>query len=93
MFSIMGYLSTRNSIHYKRKNSFVDLSKVMASPLAPSITIIAPAYNEELTIVENIRSMLSLQYVNYEVMVVNDGSKDDTLQKMIDAYLGWFSLI
>lgn len=86
MFTLMGYLSTRNSIHYKNKNSFVDLSKVMASPLAPSITIIAPAYNEGMTIVENIRSLLSLRYVNYEVMVVNDGSKDDTLQKMIKAY-------
>ncbi|MEN8788008.1 MAG: glycosyltransferase family 2 protein, partial [Flavobacteriaceae bacterium] len=86
LFSIMGYLSTRNSLHYKHKNSFGDLSKVMASPLAPGITIIAPAFNEGLTIVENIRSLLSLQYVNYEVMVVNDGSKDDTLQKMIDAY-------
>ena len=86
LFSIMGYLSTKNSIHYRKKNSFGDLSKVMASPLAPSITIIAPAYNEGLTIVENIRSLMSLRYVNYEVMVVNDGSKDDTLQKMIDAY-------
>lgn len=86
LFSIMGYLSTRNSIHYRNKNSFNDLSKVMASPLAPSITIIAPAYNEGMTIVDNIRSLLSLRYVNYEVMVVNDGSKDDTLQKMIEAY-------
>ncbi len=58
----------------------------MASPLAPGITIIAPAYNEGATIVENVRSLLSLQYVNYEVMVVNDGSKDDTLSKLIDAY-------
>lgn len=86
MFTIMGFLSTRNSIHYRNKNSFNDLSKVMASPLAPSITIIAPAYNEGMTIVDNIRSLLSLRYVNYEVMVVNDGSKDDTLQKMIEAY-------
>ena len=86
MFTFMGYLSTRNSLHYKHKNSFGDLSKIMASPMAPSITIIAPAYNEGLTIVENIRSLLSLQYVNYEVMVVNDGSKDDTLEKMIAAY-------
>ena len=86
LFSIMGYLSTKNSIHYRKKNSFGDLSKVMASPLAPSITIIAPAYNEGLTIVENVRSLMSLRYVNYEVMVVNDGSEDDTLQKMIDAY-------
>ena len=74
MFTIMGYLSTRNSIHYRNKNSFGDLSKIMASPLSPSITIIAPAYNEGLTIVENIRSLMSLRYVNYEVMVVNDGS-------------------
>lgn len=86
LFTLMGYLSTRNSIHYKNKNSVGDISKIMASPLAPSITIIAPAYNEEATIVENIRSLLSLQYVNYEVMVVNDGSKDSTLQKMIKAY-------
>ncbi len=54
--------------------------------MAPTITIIAPAFNEGLTIVENVRSLLSLQYVNYEVMVVNDGSKDDTLQKLIEGY-------
>jgi cellulose synthase/poly-beta-1,6-N-acetylglucosamine synthase-like glycosyltransferase len=86
MFSFIGYYSTRNAIHYKNKNSFIDLSKLMVSPLAPGVTIIAPAYNEALNIVENVRSLLSLQYVNYEVMVVNDGSKDDTLQKLIEAY-------
>ena len=86
LFTAMGYLSTRGSIHYRHKNSFGELSKVMASPMAPGITIIAPAYNEGATIVENVRSLLSLQYVNYEVMVVNDGSKDDTMQKLIDAY-------
>ncbi len=86
MFGLMGYLSSRNSMHYKHKNSFVDLSKLMASPLAPSITVIAPAFNEGVNIVENVRSLLSLKYVNYEVMVVNDGSTDDTLEKLIDAY-------
>ncbi len=86
LFTLMGYFSTRNYIHYLKKNSFVDLSRLIASPLAPSITIIAPAYNEGLTIVDNVRSLLGLKYVNYEVMVVNDGSKDDTLQKLIDVY-------
>lgn len=86
LFGFIGYYSTRNSLHYKNKNSFVDLSKVMASPLAPSITIVAPAYNEGMTIVENVRSLLSLHYVNYEVMVVNDGSKDDTLEKLIKSF-------
>ncbi len=86
LYFLMAYLATRNSIHYKHKNSFGDISKTMGSPLSPGITIIAPAFNEGLTIVENVRSLLSLQYVNYEVMVVNDGSKDDTLQKLIEAY-------
>lgn len=86
LFIMMAYLASRNSFHYKNKVGFHDLTKIASSPMAPSITIIAPAYNEGLTIVENVRSLLSLRYVNYEVMVVNDGSKDDTLQKMIDAY-------
>ncbi|NER11261.1 Glycosyltransferase, catalytic subunit of cellulose synthase and poly-beta-1,6-N-acetylglucosamine synthase [Muriicola jejuensis] len=86
LYVLMAYFATRNSIHYKNKNSFGNITKTLGSPLAPGITIIAPAYNEGLTIVENVRSLLSLQYVNYEVMVVNDGSKDDTLQKLIQAY-------
>ncbi len=86
IFSGMAYLATRNSLHYKKKNMVGDLSRIMGSPLAPGITIIAPAFNEGLTIVENIRSLLSLRYVNFEVMVVNDGSTDDTLIKMIEAY-------
>lgn len=86
LFTLMGYFSTRNAFHYRNKNSFGDLSKVMASPLAPGITIIAPAFNEALSIVENVRSLLSLKYVNYEVLVVNDGSTDDTLNRLIRAY-------
>ena len=73
LFSLMAYFSTRNSLHYRNKNSFTDISKIMASPLAPTITIIAPAYNEGLTIVENIRSLLSLQYV---VDKMNGGKSD-----------------
>ena len=39
-----------------------------------------------LTIVENVRSLLSTHYVNYDVIIVNDGSKDDSLEKLIKAY-------
>lgn len=53
---------------------------------APPITLMAPAYNEALTIVESVRSLLSLQYPAFEVLVVNDGSKDETLQVLIDAF-------
>ncbi|MEA3461806.1 MAG: glycosyltransferase [Bacteroidota bacterium] len=71
---------------YLRKNSYVDYNSIVASPLAPSLSVIAPAFNESETIVDNIRTLLSLYYNNYEVVVINDGSKDDSLEKIIEAY-------
>lgn len=53
--------------------------------IAP-ISIMVPAYNEELNIVESIRSLLSLKYPEFEVIVVNDGSKDKTLDVIIKAF-------
>lgn len=50
------------------------------------ISIMVPAYNEELTIVESLHSLLSLKYPVYEVLVVNDGSKDKTLDILIEAF-------
>ena len=71
---------------YLRKNSYVDYNSIVSSPLAPSLSVIAPAFNESETIIDNIRTLLSLYYNNYEVVVVNDGSKDDSLEKIIKAY-------
>lgn len=71
---------------YLRKNSYVDYNSIVSSPLAPSLSVIAPAYNESRSIVDNIRTLLSLYYNNYEVVVVNDGSSDDSLEKIIEAY-------
>lgn len=50
------------------------------------ISIIVPAYNEALNIEENVKSLLNLEYPKHEVVVINDGSKDDTLQALIDAF-------
>ena len=63
---------------YLRKNSYVDYNIVADSPLAPSVSIVAPAYNEEKSIVDNVKTLLGLHYRNYEVLVINDGSTDDT---------------
>ena len=56
------------------------------SPYAPGISIVAPAYNEEKTIITNVYSLLSLEYPDYEVVIVNDGSKDKTLELLIKEF-------
>ncbi|QSF54449.1 glycosyltransferase family 2 protein [Brevundimonas fontaquae] len=53
---------------------------------SPPIALLAPAYNEALTIVESVRSLLALQYPNFEIVVINDGSADETLAVLIDAF-------
>ncbi len=85
-YIILTIFSIYETNHYLRKNSFINYEDILSSPLAPSVSIIAPAYNEGATIIENIKSLLTIYYVKYEVIVVNDGSKDDTLDKIIDAY-------
>jgi len=57
-----------------------------ASPLVPAVSILAPAYNEEASIRESVRAMLRLAYPQFEVIVINDGSKDGTLQALIEEF-------
>ena len=75
--SIFSIYETRS---YLQRNSFVDYSIISESPLSPSISVIAPAYNEGATIVQNVHSLLSLHYQKSEVIIVNDGSTDNSLQ-------------
>ncbi|SFT39481.1 hypothetical protein SAMN05216474_0315 [Lishizhenia tianjinensis] len=83
ILAIFSILAISN--HLKRGKS-VNFEHILRSSLAPKIAVIAPAFNESATIVENIRSLLSLKYNNYDIIIVNDGSKDDCLEKMIAAY-------
>jgi cellulose synthase/poly-beta-1,6-N-acetylglucosamine synthase-like glycosyltransferase len=59
---------------------------VQSSPYVPGISIVAPAYNEEKTIIDNVQSLLRMDYPNFEVCIVNDGSKDKTLELLIDTF-------
>ncbi len=76
----------RSLRRYARRMKSINVEQLIASAGAPPITLIAPAYNEEATCVESVRSMLLMKYRNYEVMVVNDGSSDETLERLRDEY-------
>ncbi len=85
-YLVMGIVSAWSVYQYRKSNELVDWDSILASPFVPSISIIAPAYNESATIVDNIRSLISLHYGKLTVIVVNDGSKDDTRERAIEAY-------
>lgn len=59
---------------------------VDSSPFTPGVSIVAPAYNEEVTVVDNVKSLLAQDYPKFEVIIVNDGSTDSTLDKLIDNF-------
>ncbi len=60
--------------------------QMLVSDATLPISLLAPAYNEEAGIVQSVRAMLALEYPDAEVIVINDGSKDKTLQCLIDAF-------
>jgi cellulose synthase/poly-beta-1,6-N-acetylglucosamine synthase-like glycosyltransferase len=62
----------------------VALASRVSSP--PLVSIVAPAFNEALTIVESVEALLTLEYEAREIVVVNDGSSDDTLRAMTRAF-------
>jgi cellulose synthase/poly-beta-1,6-N-acetylglucosamine synthase-like glycosyltransferase len=63
-----------------------DQRRLLRSPLTPPVSVLAPAFNEEANVVENVRSLLMLDYPLFEVILVNDGSKDRTLGRLVDAF-------
>jgi cellulose synthase/poly-beta-1,6-N-acetylglucosamine synthase-like glycosyltransferase len=69
-----------------RGRAFSAVEEAFDSPFTPGITVILPAFNEAAGIVESVHSLLALRYPRYEVVVVNDGSNDDTVARLQAAF-------
>ena len=85
-YFFIGIYSIGEIRRHMRKNDFTDFRILAASNQLPGISILAPAHNEAANIIENVRSMLSIHYNALEVIIINDGSKDNSLQQLIKAY-------
>lgn len=81
--TVLAYFSLRK---YARRMQAVDLNALIMKAGVPPVTLLAPAYNEEATCVEATKALLSLNYPEYEVLVINDGSKDRTVEVLLDAF-------
>lgn len=79
-------LASVNFSAHLRRQSFAGSRIMAASPLSPGISVLMPAYNEGAVIAASVRAVLDLRYPDHEVVVINDGSSDDTLQTLIDVY-------
>ncbi len=81
--SILSYLAIKN---YYNSKYFLHKDILIKSNHSPGVSVIAPAFNESTTIVENVKSLLSQEYPKFEVIIINDGSTDDTLEKLVQEF-------
>ena len=85
-YTLFLVLSFREIVIYLRHNSFSNYRLMVQSELTPPVSILAPAYNEEATVSESVKSLLKMNYGKYEVVVINDGSKDNTLERLVNEF-------
>lgn len=73
-------------VTYLRRHAFCDYRVIMQSELTPAVSILAPAFNESATCIDSINSLLKLNYPTVEVIFINDGSKDNTLEIVVKEF-------
>jgi cellulose synthase/poly-beta-1,6-N-acetylglucosamine synthase-like glycosyltransferase len=79
-------LAVREFRRHLRRRPYADLEDAYVDPTTLGVSVVMPAYNEEATIVESVRAMLSLRHPRAEVVVVVDGSTDRTFAVLQEAF-------
>jgi len=86
MYLVFTVIAWRSLSSHLRGRTYSAVEEAFDSPFTPGITVILPAFNESAGIVESVYSLLALRYPTYEVLVVNDGSTDDTMDRLRAAF-------
>jgi cellulose synthase/poly-beta-1,6-N-acetylglucosamine synthase-like glycosyltransferase len=85
-YILLFFVSLREVLRFLKRTFFSDYQQILRSDMTLPITLIVPAHNERKTIVDTVRSLQMLNYPEFEIIVVNDGSQDDTLERLLQAY-------
>lgn len=80
---VMAGIETRRHTGRLRETS---LRQTVRSPLTPPISILVPAFNEAAGITDSVRSLLALEYPRFEIVVISDGSTDETIERLVEAF-------
>ena len=79
-YAVLLVAASREMLRHVRSVRGELRTRLLGSSAVPRISILAPAFNEEATIEDSVRSLLALYYPNIEIVVVNDGSRDATVE-------------
>jgi cellulose synthase/poly-beta-1,6-N-acetylglucosamine synthase-like glycosyltransferase len=71
---------------FAREFSQGSLRDLLERDVYKPVSILVPAHNEEVHIVDSVRSLLALQFPEFEIVVVSDGSEDETVERLIGAF-------
>ena len=82
-FLVLTGLALADLLVYRRRIDFAGFDDWFLDPHTRGVSVLMPAYNESATIVQSVQAMTALRYPDFEVVVIDDGSKDDTVAKMI----------
>ncbi|MBP3984089.1 glycosyltransferase [Pseudoxanthomonas helianthi] len=85
VYLVLNFISMAGILRYTREHIAKFRIRNFAS-YQPPVTLLVPAYNEEKTIVSTVNSLLRLGYPEFEILIVNDGSTDDTLKVVTEAF-------
>ncbi|MCI0677618.1 MAG: glycosyltransferase family 2 protein [Actinobacteria bacterium] len=85
----LAYLAARSAAVLRRSHHlgrFGRITEMLSSRTSPPVSIVIPAYNEVAGIVDSVRSMSLVRYPRLELVIVNDGSTDGTLETLVAAF-------
>jgi cellulose synthase/poly-beta-1,6-N-acetylglucosamine synthase-like glycosyltransferase len=86
IYLLLFLLSLVEVLKFVRRTFFSDYRQIMQSEMTWPVSVLVPAHNEATNIVDTVRSLMMLNYNEYEIIVINDGSTDRTMQVLIDAF-------
>jgi len=86
IYFVLNIISFKAIKKYTRKIAHAELKNLFRFSNVRPISVVVPAYNEGNAIVDSTRAFLQLEYPEFQIIVVNDGSKDDTLDKLLNNF-------
>jgi cellulose synthase/poly-beta-1,6-N-acetylglucosamine synthase-like glycosyltransferase len=86
IYIVLSLVAFKDVYRHLLRSIYGGYEQITRSPLTPAMSVVVPAHNEEVGIALTVGNLLHLDYMRYEVIVVNDGSTDETLQELIRAF-------